>query len=137
LNVSGCWEAVESLNGDKLVVRVPPTEFLLGVADFTGELMRIAVRNVGLCADNACAPHNICMFLRELSTAMLSYSLTGRDMQCKLSTMKQSIAKVEAVCYMQHVRGSELPQNLLTHALASQPNYGGISDESVTSDNFG
>lgn len=99
--------------------------------------MRIAVRNVGLCADIACAPHNICMFLHELSTALLSLSITGRDMQCKLSAMKQSIAKVEAVCYTQHVRGSELPQNLLTHVLISQSNSGAISDEPVISDSFG
>jgi predicted translin family RNA/ssDNA-binding protein len=128
-------ETLEPSSGDIVKVPVPPTEYLLGIADVTGELMRLAVHNVGQGVNDTRAPNNICQFLRELSSALQPFSLTGREMQHKLTTMRQSVSKVEAACYMLHIRGSELPQNLLVDALSPE-RICGMSDMPSLPDNF-
>lgn len=106
----------QPLTNNVVTVYVSPVEFLLGIADLSGELMRMAVRRFDV--DSKKATLDICVFLRELHSLLTTYCpAAGREMQFKLTTMKQSIAKVETACYLMHVRGSELPRNLLASAL--------------------
>jgi len=102
-----------------LTVYIPPAEYVLGVSDLAGELMRIAVHSVG--AGNKEMPFVICRTLRELCTSLSSLYGIARDLPQKLASMRQSVAKVEAACYAIHVRGSELPDHLLTSMLSSKP----------------
>jgi len=100
-------------------VHVPPAEYVLGISDVAGELMRIAVHSVGVGDKET--PFVICHTLRELCTAMSSLYGIARDLPQKLSSLRQSLAKVEAACYAIHVRGSELPDHLLTSMLSFKP----------------
>jgi len=107
------------LNTPLLTVYIPPSEYVLGISDIAGELMRIAVHSVGVGDKEM--PFKICQTLRELCTAMSSLYGIARDLPQKLSSLRQSVAKVEAACYAIHVRGSELPDHLLTSMLSFKP----------------
>jgi len=102
-----------------LTVYVPPAEFVLGISDVAGELMRIAVHSVGV--GDKQMPFVICRTLRELCTALSSLYGIARDLPQKLASLRQSVAKVEAACYAIHVRGSELPDHILTSMLSFKP----------------
>lgn len=116
-----------------LTVYIPPAEYVLGMSDVAGELMRIAVHSVGVGDKEM--PFVICHTLRELCTAMSSLYGIARDLPHKLSTLRQSVAKVEAACYAIHVRGSELPDHLLTSMLTFKPTVLATDDlESVNLD---
>ncbi|KAG8383005.1 hypothetical protein BUALT_Bualt05G0138900 [Buddleja alternifolia] len=83
-------------------------DYLLGVADLTGELMRLAI---GRISDGEHEFANkICSFVREIyreltliAPEMDEYS----DMKTKMDTMLQSVIKIENACFSVHVRGSE------------------------------
>jgi len=102
-----------------ILVYIPPAEYILGILDIAGELMRIAVHSVG--TGDKDTPFVICRTLRELCTAMSTLYGIARELPQKLSSMRLSLAKVEAACYAIHVRGSELPDHLLTSVLAFKP----------------
>jgi len=102
-----------------LTVYIPPAEYVLGISDVAGELMRIAVHSVG--EGDKETPFAICRTLRELCTSMSSLYGIARDLPQKLSSLRQSLAKVESACYAIHVRGSELPDHLLTSMLSFKP----------------
>ena len=102
-----------------LTVYIPPSEYVLGISDIAGELMRIAVHSVGVGDKEM--PFVICRTLRELCTAMSLLYGIARDLPQKLTSLRQSVAKVEAACYAIHVRGSELPDHLLTSMLSFKP----------------
>jgi len=102
-----------------LTVYIPPSQYVLGISDIAGELMRIAVHSVGVGDKEM--PFVICRTLRELCTAMSTLYGIARDLPQKLSSLRQSVAKVEAACYAIRVRGSELPDHLLTSKLSFKP----------------
>lgn len=94
-------------------VTIPPSEFILGIADLTGELMRNAINALG--AGNM----EVCFTLLEILQCMaegfgqIDKKDAPRDFGQKLWTLKQSCKKVEAACYAISVRGSEIPKNHL------------------------
>ena len=95
--------------------------------------MRTAVHSVG--TGDKETPFIICRTLRELCTAMSSLYGLARELPQKLSSLRLSLAKVEAACYAIHVRGSELPDHLLTSMLAFKPTVLAADDlESVDVD---
>lgn len=102
-----------------LTVYIPPAEYVLGISDVAGELMRMAVHSVG--EGDKETPFTICRTLRELCTSLSSLYDIARELPQKLSSLRQSVAKVEAACYAIHVRGSELPDHLLTSMLSFKP----------------
>ena len=112
-------QPLSSPSSTLLTVYIPPSEYVLGISDIAGELMRIAVHSVGVGDKEM--PFVICRTLRELCTAMSSLYGIARDLPQKLSSLRQSVAKVEAACYAIHVRGSELPDHLLTSMLSFKP----------------
>ncbi|XP_021348105.1 translin-associated protein X-like [Mizuhopecten yessoensis] len=98
-------------------VHVPPIEYMLGVADLTGELMRLAINSVG--AGNLDIPFEVCDFLRKMQSGFQSFSYVSRDVKRKLQTLNQSLRKVETACYTLKVRGSEIPKHMLVDVLSS------------------
>ncbi|XP_042022762.1 translin-associated protein X-like [Salvia splendens] len=89
-------------------------DYLLGLADLTGELMRMAMSRI---SDGELEfAEKICRFVREIyrdltlvapkmddSSDMKHFS----DMKQKMDVMLQSVMKIENACYSVHVRGSE------------------------------
>ena len=108
---------------------VPPSEYMLGVADLTGELMRMAITSVG--KGDLDLPFELCKFLRVVLDAFVSYGNTSREISRKLWTLKQSVQKVENACYTLQVRGSEIPKHMLADVLTSKPSKG-YSEEDLS-----
>ena len=98
--------------GSKASILLTHLDYILGVADLTGELMRLCVNCIGVGNHEKCK--EICNFLREVHRQFLLISGRGlKDLKDKAKVLKQSLEKVEAACYAVHVRGSEVPTHLL------------------------
>lgn len=98
-----------------LRVHVPPVEYMLGIADLTGELMRSAINAIG--QGQLVEPYRICGFMRCIHEAFVSYGNSSRELNRKMSTLKQSLGKVETACYTLQVRGSEVPKHMLADVI--------------------
>uniref|UniRef100_A0A6M2FA67 Translin-associated protein X n=1 Tax=Populus davidiana TaxID=266767 RepID=A0A6M2FA67_9ROSI len=83
-------------------------DYLLGLADLTGEMMRLAI---GRISDGELEyAKKICQFVRDIYrelTLIVPYMDDSSDMKTKMDTMLQSVVKIENACYGVHVRGSE------------------------------
>ncbi|MCO5606978.1 hypothetical protein L7F22_061169 [Adiantum nelumboides] len=83
-------------------------DYVLGIADLTGELMRLAISNV--TDGELDSAKSICDFVRSL---YMSFTLIYQEvddsweMKQKMEVMLQSLIKIETTCYTVHVRGSE------------------------------
>lgn len=105
-------EAVCGTPAAQLRLEVTPTDYILGVADLTGELMRKCINAVG--QGNLEEPFVLCRFLRDVYSAFLGFGNTaGREANRKVWTLFQSVRKVENACYAIKVRGSEVPSHML------------------------
>ncbi|XP_074662206.1 translin-associated protein X-like [Tubulanus polymorphus] len=108
-------------------VTVPPIEYILGVADLTGELMRCAIHSVG--NGDLDKPFEICAFLRRIHDAFLSYGNSSRELPRKMSTLRSSLNKVEQACYTLQVRGSEFPKHMLIDLISKPVESSDFNDE--------
>ena len=108
----------DSDSGNKIDVNVPPIEYMLGVADLTGELMRLAINSVGV--GNLDTPFQVCEYLRSMKNGFESVGYASRELKRKISTLQQSLQKVETACYTLQVRGSEIPKHMLVDVLSSE-----------------
>ncbi|KAI4386425.1 hypothetical protein MLD38_004357 [Melastoma candidum] len=83
-------------------------DYLLGLADLTGELMRLAI---GRISDGELDfAREICGFVREIHQELMltvPHMDDTYDMKTKMDTMLQSVMKIENACFSVHVRGSE------------------------------
>ncbi|PAA89374.1 hypothetical protein BOX15_Mlig001638g2, partial [Macrostomum lignano] len=82
-------------------------DYLLGVCDLSGELMRLAL-NAAAKADFD-TPERVLAFLQKLLGCCETVPDRGpdwfpKDFAGKLETMRQSVEKVETVCYQQCLR---------------------------------
>ncbi|KAL8592602.1 hypothetical protein ACOMHN_026532 [Nucella lapillus] len=116
--------------GGTMFVTVPPMEFMLGIADLTGELMRTAIMSVS--AGNLDYPIQICEFMRIIHDSFMSYGNTARELSRKMATLRQSLQKVESACYTLKVRGSEIPKHMLADIFSSAPTEEAFVDAEVS-----
>ncbi|KAL6626441.1 hypothetical protein ACP70R_030167 [Stipagrostis hirtigluma subsp. patula] len=83
-------------------------DYLLGVADLSGELMRLAI---GRISDGEVEyAKNICSFVRDIYrelTLVVPLMDDNTEMKKKMEVMLQSVVKIENACFSVHVRGSE------------------------------
>lgn len=102
---------------------VSPVDYILGVADLTGELMRKCINNLGSGNIEGC--YQTCTFVREIYSGFLGVNCTGlKEMSRKLATLRQSLSKMEVACYTIHVRGSEIPKHMLADVISgTQGNF--------------
>uniref|UniRef100_A0A7C9D9E9 Translin-associated protein X n=2 Tax=Opuntia streptacantha TaxID=393608 RepID=A0A7C9D9E9_OPUST len=102
-------------------------DYLLGLADLTGELMRLAI---GRISDGELEfAEKICTFVRDIHrelTLVAPDMDDSYDMKTKMETMLQSAMKIENAIFSVHVRGSEYIPLLGSN----EPNYSllGVSD---------
>ncbi|GFN98958.1 translin-associated protein x [Plakobranchus ocellatus] len=100
-----------------VTVPIPPSEYMLGIADFTGELMRMAINSVG--AGDLESPALVLNLLRIIHTAFTNFSNIPRELRQKSKVLSQSLQKVERACYTLRVRGSEIPKHMLADVFSS------------------
>lgn len=93
-------------------VLVTPLDYVLGMADLTGELMRRCINN--LATGDIASCYQTCNFVRHMYVAFLGYTnACSNEVNKKIFTLKQSLAKMEKTCYTIKVRGSEIPKHML------------------------
>lgn len=95
------------------VIQFPldPLDFVLGVADLTGELMRLGINSIG-CGEHSW-PFDLLPFMRALYCGFHSVGSQSKNMSKKMGILRASLAKVENVCYTLKIRGSEVPKQML------------------------
>ncbi|XP_062851899.1 translin-associated protein X [Trichomycterus rosablanca] len=102
-----------------LTFQVTPTDYLLGVADLTGELMRMCISRVG--NGDMETPFKLCNFLRQIYDGFCYIGNVGPyEVSKKLHTLRQSLSKVEDACYTLKVRGSEIPKHMLADVFSGR-----------------
>ena len=100
----------------ELILPLDPLDYVLGVADLTGELMRMCINAVG-SGNLQELPFEILPFVRAVHCGFQSLRPVTREIPRKLFVLRSSLAKIEQVCYTLKVRGSEIPKHMLAHAL--------------------
>ncbi|KAG2702553.1 hypothetical protein I3843_06G088800 [Carya illinoinensis] len=83
-------------------------DYILGLADLTGELMRLAIGRIS--EGELEFAEKICRFARDIYrelTLLVPHMDDSSDMKTKMDTMLQSVIKIENACFSVHVRGSE------------------------------
>ncbi|GAB6020662.1 hypothetical protein CHUAL_003332 [Chamberlinius hualienensis] len=90
-----------------LTLYFPPTTYVLGVADLTGELMRKCINDVG--AGDVESPFKLRPFIRDILDCFVHIGNGPRELNNKLKVMYQNVAKVDNACYAIRVRRNEIP----------------------------
>ncbi|RUS19233.1 Translin family-domain-containing protein [Endogone sp. FLAS-F59071] len=125
-------------------LQVTEEDYIFGIADLTGELMRLAINSVG--NGNHEQALEVCQFLRSLkgdsgegsrlerrevyNSQTLHKILTSTEygiitvtqksqLGRKLEVMKSSLIKVEDACYAIRIRGSEYPPEMYQDIIRS------------------
>ena len=88
-----------------------PLDFVLGVADLTGELMRLSINCVGSGEHER--PFDLLPFMRALNCGFHSVRPNSKHLPRKMAVLRTNLAKVENVCYTLKIRGSEVPKDML------------------------
>lgn len=101
----------QSLQPETIRFPLGALDFVLGVADLTGELMRLGINSVGSGEHDR--PFELLPFMRALYCGFHSIQPNSRMLPKKMDVMRASLAKVENVCYTLKVRGSEIPKHML------------------------
>ncbi|KAF9574846.1 hypothetical protein EC968_005324 [Mortierella alpina] len=131
----------------RLTIEVTDEDYLLGIADLTGELMRLAINTLGQslvsspqevdALGTALLPtpeqrvQQILQFLRTIKSGFDGLSMTKKSpISKKMDTLNQSLKKIELACYNVKVRGAEYPPEVLRQMLVSgQVMGGGAGDD--------
>ncbi|KAH0955229.1 hypothetical protein HN011_011427 [Eciton burchellii] len=97
-------------------VMITPTDYILGIADLTGELTRKCINSLAIGDVTSC--YQICNLVRKIYVGFLGYTslVFSNEMNKKILTLKQSLTKMENACYTIKVRGSEIPKHMLADA---------------------
>ncbi|XP_057661046.1 translin-associated protein X isoform X2 [Diorhabda carinulata] len=88
------------------------------LADFTGELMRRCLNTLGVGNVGEC--FKLCNFVRHINTGFLGLMAPGqKELSRKGYVLRQSLSKMELVCYNIQIRGSEIPKHMLLSVIES------------------
>jgi len=89
-------------------------DYLGGIADLTGELMRLCINTVPSGNHQFC--NKITEFVRNIYDGFCRLpTATKNELTQKIEIMQQSLLKVENVCFNIKVRGSEYPKEMLAN----------------------
>lgn len=121
-NVTSSVPSTSEGSSVKSVLHLTPSDFILGLADLTGELMRLCINAVG--SGNRELPFALLPFFRALYCGFHSFGSGMRYMNQKMVVLRSSLGKVESVCYTLKVRGSEIPKQMLMDVIntTAEPN---------------
>lgn len=107
----------ESAQVETFQFPLDPLDFVLGVADLTGELMRLGINSIG--SGDHDQPFDLLPFMRALYCGFHSINPKSRMLPRKMSVLRASLAKVENVCYTLKIRGSEIPKHMLAEMFST------------------
>jgi len=96
----------------KKYISIGVSDYLLGIGDLTGELMRMSISCVTKGYYYLC--NDINAFLKKIQLYFISFPNPSEDLQNKIKTLNESIAKVENVTLTITLRGKEYPPEVLS-----------------------
>ena len=99
---------------EEKIIKVPLStlNYVLGIGDLTGEIMRMCITAVG--AGQQDIPFKYLPFIRSIYCGFHRLQPISKEILQKLRTLRSSMAKIETACYTLQIRGSEIPQHMLT-----------------------
>ncbi|KAG0724066.1 Translin-associated protein X [Chionoecetes opilio] len=110
-------EAGDQIDVVPLSVLLQPKEYILGIADLTGELMRFCIKCVSTGDFDKC--YKICDILKTMHGGFLSLGyIPAKELYHKMVVFKSSLHKVEEACYSLQLRKSEVPAEMLSDVFA-------------------
>jgi len=130
----GVEELIQSDHSSKKLIEIPVEDYLMGIGDIAGELMRYATNSA--CLGNYESPSTIASFLQELYLQYSSIQVPRKDWDKKVSVMLESLMKVETVCYKLQIRGKEFPKEILSAMLESSSFSNGTDIDMNDESNF-
>ncbi|XP_055336940.1 LOW QUALITY PROTEIN: translin-associated protein X-like [Paramacrobiotus metropolitanus] len=97
-----------TVDGREFALLVTPSDYVLGISDLTGELMRYCITHAANPSAQV-AIFRLCDFVRAVYVDFLRipYGLCGKDFGTKIRVMFQSVIKIERVCYQLALRQAE------------------------------
>lgn len=114
---------------------LPVGDYILGLADLTGELMRYAITTVSQPGGRARA-NELCTFVRECKADFERLAPHVRDLHKKNRVTAQSLQKIEDAMYAIAVRSAEfdLPQSMMDALVANiysanKPGYSSYEED--------
>ncbi|XP_049874653.1 translin-associated protein X [Pectinophora gossypiella] len=111
----------EEDEGKTIITLLPHNDYMLGIADLTGELMRRAINSISSGESEDC--FHSCQVVRDLYTGYLGLFGIGKELARKMSTTRANVSKVEQAVYALRVRGGEAPPPLLLAPPAPAPDW--------------
>ena len=109
--------STEGTVNDSLEFKLDPVDYVLGVADLTGELMRLSISSVG--RGDCDTPFHLLPFVRAVHRGFHSLH-PFKELSKKMTTLRASLGKIENVCYTITIRGSEVPKHMLAESFKHQ-----------------
>lgn len=125
-----CNQETKTRNDEKKTISTPliPHDYIMGIADLTGELMRKCINN--LATGNIAGCFETCGFVRSMYRGFLGCAgVSGKEINRKLYTLKQSLSKIENVCYTIKIRGSEIPKHMLATVAIADAEENAVDDD--------
>ncbi|KAH9835787.1 Translin [Rhodofomes roseus] len=112
---------------------LPLDDYLLGLSDLTGELMRYAISSISRRGGRSKA-NEVCIFVRGCRADFEGLTPHFRELRKKQQVTSQSLEKIEDVAYAIAVRSSEydLPPELLDDIVertVAEAGFGGGGDD--------
>ncbi|KAG8931043.1 hypothetical protein FRC02_003317 [Tulasnella sp. 418] len=104
---------------------LPLSDYVLGVSDLTGELMRFVITSIGRRGEEGIDPLAVAVFVRNCKADLEALVPHVRDLQKKVDVTVQSLLKIESAAYGIAVRGAEYAQ---FHHGSSGLDFGGGED---------
>lgn len=109
-------------NQEDPVVDVSEQDYLMGIFDLSGEMMRFATVIAALNGTMAGRERTINADMQDLGSFFeMLPGQHGKSYQTKLETMRQSVLKVERLGYGLKVRGSERPAGWMPDTAVDAP----------------
>lgn len=98
---------------------LPKEDYLLGLSDVTGELMRFAISGIAQKGGRARA-REVCAFVRQCKADFERFTPYVKELSKKQAVTSQSLEKIEDAVYAIVVRGSEydIPPDMLDDLIA-------------------
>jgi len=100
-------EAIQKAHPKNTFFPVMLLDYILGIADLTGELMRMAINSI--TGGDRELPYIICHLVAQISQSYDNLPYKYNDVEKKVPVLKQSLAKIENVCYQLKMQKYEFP----------------------------
>lgn len=98
-----------------------PVDYVLGICDLTGELMRKCINSVG--TGDIEEPFKLSLILQSIYEALMVCGNHSKELKRKLFTLKCSLQKVENACYAIKIRGTETPKHMLADFFSTEDDF--------------